>query len=139
VGFRDLQHLRRRYSGQAGQLVNDFYVPVLGQAIRYDRQSGYFDSAALVQVAAGLAAFIQNVRRQPAGDRPPMRLITGTTWSPEDINAYRRGVDALRASLERTGTRWLELTDDECLRLGLPRGWRPEADQIARDRYGALA
>ena len=139
MGFRDLQHLQRRYSGQAGQLVNEFYVPVLGQATRYDRQSGYFDSAALVQVAAGLAAFIQNVRRQPPPDRPAMRLITGTTWSPEDIDAYRRGVDSLRASLERTGTRRLDLTDDECLRLGLPRGWRPEADQIARDRYGALA
>ncbi len=139
MSFRDLQHLRRRYSGQAGQLVNEFYVPVLGQASRYDRQAGYFDSAALVQVASGLAAFIQNVRHQPSAGRPPMRLITGTTWSPEDIDAYRRGVDSLRASLERTGPRRLELTDDECLRLGLPRGWRPEADQIARDRYGALA
>jgi superfamily II DNA or RNA helicase len=143
VGFRDLQHLQRRYSGQAGQLVSDFYLPVLGQATRYDRQSGYFDSAALVQVAAGLAAFIQNVRQNPLSDnlsgRPAMRLITGTTWSPEDIDAYRRGVEALKTSLERTGPRRLELTDDECLCLGLPRGWRPEADQIARDRYGALA
>jgi superfamily II DNA or RNA helicase len=139
VGFRDLHQLQRRYSGQAGQLVNDFYVPVLGQATRYDRQSGYFDSAALVQVAAGLAAFIQNVRQYAPADRPPMRLVTGTTWSPEDIDAYRRGVEALRASLERTGTRRLELSDDECLRLGLPRGWRPDADQIARDRFGALA
>jgi hypothetical protein len=69
VAFRDLQHLQRRYSGQAGQLVNNFYVPVLGQATRYDRQSGYFDSAALVQIAAGLAAFIQNVRHQPPADR----------------------------------------------------------------------
>ena len=33
----------------------------------------------------------------------------------------------------------LEPTDAECQRLGLPRRWRPEADQIARDRYGALA
>lgn len=142
MSFRDLQHLQRRYAGQAGQLVNEFYVPVLGQAVRYDRQSGYFDSAALVQIASGLAAFIENVRQQQGADAPRspvMRLITGTTWSPEDIDAYRRGVDALRASLERTGARRLELTDDECLRLGLPRGWRPEADQIARDRYGALA
>src|SRR5881628_1984848 len=103
--------LRRRYAGQAGQLVNDFYVPVLGQATLYDRQSGYFDSAALVQIATGLAAFIQNVRHQPPADRPAMRLITGTTWGPDDIEAYRRGVEALRASLERTGKRRLELTD----------------------------
>ena len=65
MGLPDLP-LERRYAGQSGQLVNDFYVPVLGQATRYDRQSGYFDSASLVQVAAGLAEFIANVRRAPA-------------------------------------------------------------------------
>ena len=140
MGFRDLVGLRRRYAGQAGQLVNDFYIPALGQATLYDRQSGYFDSAALVQAAAGLAAFICNVQQRPApAERPPMRLITGTTWSPEDIDAYRRGLEALQGSLERTGPHRLEPTEQACRLLGLPSGWRPEADQIARDRYAALA
>jgi len=139
VGFRDLPNLQRRYAGQAGQLVGDFYIPVLGQAQAYDRQSGYFDSAALVQAAAGLSAFIRNVQDRPPAGRPAMRLITGTTWGEEDIEAYRRGDLALRASLERTGPRRLEPNEEECRRLGLPRGWRPEADDIARDRLGALA
>jgi ERCC4-related helicase len=139
MGLRDLPTLKRHYAGQAGQLVNEFYVPVLGAAARYDRQSGYFDSSVLVQVAAGLAAFIANVRRHAPFDRPPMRLITGTTWSTEDIDAYRRGVELLRDTLERTALRRLEPTEAECLRLGLPAGWKPEADQIARDRLGALA
>ncbi len=139
MGFRDLTALKRHYAGQAGQLVNEFYAPVLGAATRYDRQSGYFDSSVLVQVAAGLSAFIANVRQHAPPDRPPMRLITGTTWSPEDIEAYRRGVDLLRGSLERTALHRLEPTEAECRRLGLPAGWRPEADQIARDRLAALA
>ena len=139
MGFRDLPALKRHYAGQAGQLVNEFYVPVLGAATRYDRQAGYFDSAVLVQVAAGLSAFIANVRQQAPFDRTPMRLITGTTWGVEDIEAYRRGVDLLRGSLERTALRRLEPTEAECHRLGLPVGWKPEADQIARDRLGALA
>jgi hypothetical protein len=140
VGFRDLTNLKRRYSGQAGQLIDGFYVPVLSQATLYDRQSGYFDSWTLVQIASGLAAFIRNVQNHPPPPgRTAMRLITGTTWSPEDIEAYKRGEEALQTSLERTALRRLELTDDECLRLGLPRGWRPEKDQIANYRYGALA
>jgi ERCC4-related helicase len=139
MGFRDLTGLKRHYAGQAGQLVNEFYVPVLGAATRYDRQSGYFDSAVLVQVAAGLSAFIANVQTHRPFDRPPMRLITGTTWSMEDIEAYHRGVDLLCGSLERTALRRLEPTEAECHRLGLPAGWKPEADQIARDRLGALA
>jgi hypothetical protein len=139
MGFRDLTSLKRHYAGQAGQLVNEFYIPVLEAATRYDRQSGYFDSSVLVQVAAGLSAFIANVRQHISFDRPAMRLITGTTWNMEDIEAYRRGIDLLQGSLERTAVRRLEPTEAECHRLGLPVGWKPEADQIARDRLGVLA
>jgi hypothetical protein len=139
MGFRDLTTLQRRYAGQAGQLVNQFYVPVLGQATRYDRQAGYFDSATLVQLAAGLAAFIRRVRELPPADRPAMRLITGATWSPEDIAAYQRGVEALHTSLARSLVRHFAPSEEECIRLGLPPGWRPEEDQIARQRFGTLA
>src|SRR3954469_21870666 len=99
MGFRDLTSLKRNYAGQAGQLVNEFYVPVLGAATRYDRQSGYFASLVLVQAAAGLSAFIANVQKHAPFGQSPMRLITGTTWCPEDIEAYRRGVNLLRGSL----------------------------------------
>jgi superfamily II DNA or RNA helicase len=139
MGFRDLTALQRRYAGQAGQLVNEFYIPVLSQATRYDRQAGYFDSATLVQLASGLAAFIRRVRDLPHTDRPPMRLITGATWSPEDIAAYQRGVEALHTSLERSLVRHFAPSEAECIRLGLPPGWRPEEDQIARQRFGTLA
>ena len=75
--YRDLTQLERRYSGQAGQLVNDFYVPVLQQTVRYDRQTGYFDSASLVQLASGLAGFIQQIRQLTTVASLTMRLITG--------------------------------------------------------------
>jgi ERCC4-related helicase len=139
MGFRDLPGLHRHYAGQAGQLVNEFYVPVLGQAMRYDRQAGYFDSATFVLLAAGLAAFIRRWRELPRPPQPPMRLITGATWSPEDIAAYQRGRDILQQSLNRSLVRHFEPSDAECVRLGLPPGWRPEADQIARHRFGTLA
>jgi len=137
--FCDLTQLRRRYSGQAGQLVNDFYVPVLRQSVRYDRQTGFFDSASLVQLASGLAGFIQQVRQLATVPSPPMRLITGATWHPDDIAAYKRGEEALEGSLNGTLLRHFEPSDDECVRLGLPLGWRPEEDQIARNRLGTLA
>lgn len=79
MGFRELTQLKRHYAGQAGRLITDFYLPVLSEAVRYDRQAGYFDSVSLVQVASGVAAFIHQVRALPAVERPPMRLITGAT------------------------------------------------------------
>jgi hypothetical protein len=45
MSFRDLAELRRHYAAQAGQLVNSFYIPVLRESVRYDRQAGYFDWA----------------------------------------------------------------------------------------------
>ena len=138
MGFRDLTGLGRRYAGQASQLVNEFYLPVLSQAVRYDRQAGYFDSASLVQLAAGLAAFIRRAQDFP-GLQTRMRVITGATWSPEDRAAYQRGIEALQESLNQTLVRHFEPTDDDCIRLGLPPGWRPQEDHIARHRLGALA
>ena len=125
--------------GEAQQFLEFGITPVLSQAVRYDRQAGYFDSASLVQIASGLAAFIENLKKYPPAGRPPMRLITGTTWSAEDIEAYRRGLELLKGSLERTAVLRLEPTDAECQRLGLPKGWKPTEDQIARERFGALA
>jgi hypothetical protein len=79
-------------AGQASQLVNDFYVPVLGAATRYDRQAGYFDSSSLVQVASGLAAFIRRLRMKALPDAgPAMRLITGATLSEDDRAASEVG------------------------------------------------
>jgi superfamily II DNA/RNA helicase len=138
MGFRDLTGLRRHYAGQASQLVNEFYLPVLSQAVRYDRQAGYFDSASLVQLAAGLAAFIRCARDFP-WTQTRMRVITGATWSPEDRAAYQRGLEALQESLNHTLVRHFAPTDDDCIRLGLPPGWRPQEDHIARHRLGALA
>jgi ERCC4-related helicase len=138
MGFRALTGLRRHYAGQASQLVNEFYIPVLSQAVRYDRQAGYFDSASLVQLAAGMAAFIRRAHDFP-WSQPRIRVITGATWSPEDRAAYQCGLEALQESLNRTLVRHFEPSDDECIRLGLPPGWRPQEDHIARHRLGALA
>lgn len=139
MSFLDLSELRRHYFGQAGALVTDFYIPVLREAVRYDRQAGYFDSGSLVQLAAGLAAFIHHTRNLSMTVNPPMRLVTGATWTPDDVAAYQRGSDALDESLNRSLLRHFEPSEEECLRLGLPPGWRPEEDQIARHRLGALA
>jgi superfamily II DNA or RNA helicase len=139
MDFTGLTELKRRYTGQAGELVNDFYVPVLSRAVRYDRQAGYFDSASLVQIAAGLAAFIRNAADAAVESRAPMRVVAGATWTEADIEAYRKGATALEGQLNRTLLRHFAPSEAECVRLGLPKGWRPEADGIAKHRLGALA
>jgi ERCC4-related helicase len=139
MGLADLTGINRRYAGQAGKLVNEFYVPVLKCAVRYDRQAGYFDSSSLVQLASGLAGFIANIRSLPTEDHKPMRLVTGATWTLDDISAYQKGLTALENSLNQSLIRHFEPSDAECICLGLPPGWKPEEDKIARNRLGTLA
>lgn len=96
-----LQDLNLRTSYRSGRdsLLDDFYVPCLQEAVRYDRAVGYFSST-LYQVV-GLA-FADFARR---GGR--MRLICSPALSPEDFTVMkdadeigRRAQASVREDLE---------------------------------------
>ena len=59
--FRTLT-IRNFYSAPGREILNDFVKPVLGQAISYDRLTGYFSVNALVSVAEGLEHLFNDIR-----------------------------------------------------------------------------
>lgn len=75
MSFKDLD-LLPTYNSSKNNLVKDFYNPVLSEAIKYDRVTGYFSSNSLALAAKGLKKFIQNDGK--------MRLLCGTQLSKED-------------------------------------------------------
>lgn len=81
MAFSDLP-IKPQYTA-ADDRVNEFFVPVLSQAVRYDRVTGYFRSSSLASVARGLARFVTN-----GGS---MRLIAGTELEENDLNALHDG------------------------------------------------
>ena len=89
--LRDLQ-LKPVYTSADDDLLNDFYLPSLSQAIRYDRAVGYF-SASLISIATqGISALVERNGK--------MRLIIGASLEPEEANAINKGyLD--RSSVER--------------------------------------
>lgn len=56
--------------------VTDFYVPVLKQAVRYDRIAGFFSSSSLAVAARGITGLIEN--------QGFMRIIASPHLSKED-------------------------------------------------------
>ena len=81
--FNDID-IKNAYDSDEDDTLNDFYIPVLSHATRYDRLAGYFSSTSLAISAKGMAKFIQNGGR--------MRLITSLQLSEEDQNAIRDGI-----------------------------------------------
>ena len=81
-----------KYTPDDGDLVELFYVPVLEDAERYDRLTGYFNAGALALAARGIEGLVRNAGR--------MRLVVGCTLEPSEIEAIERG-EALRDLVEQ--------------------------------------
>jgi len=112
--LREVEWLRRYETGWQ-DLVDDFYVPALSRAMRYDRKAGFFSSTALAVAATGVARLL--------GNGGNMRLLVGVKLSEQDVAAIAEGY-RLR---------------DEVIAEALQRHWYLTADEIARDRLGVLA
>ena len=80
-----------KYTPDDGDLVELFYVPVLEDAERYDRLTGYFNAGALALAARGIEGLVRNGGR--------MRLVVGCTLEPPEIEAIERG-ETLRGQVE---------------------------------------
>ena len=60
-------------------VIADFYVPVLQEAVLYRRLTGYFSSQVLALAARGIAGIIKNGGK--------MQLITSPVVSEQDFKA----------------------------------------------------
>jgi superfamily II DNA or RNA helicase len=80
MSFHDLS-INCAYDTGLDDPLNDFYLPVLSQAIKYDRIAGYFSSSSLAIAARGIGGFIANDGK--------MRIIASPRLSQEDIDVIR--------------------------------------------------
>jgi Superfamily II DNA/RNA helicases, SNF2 family len=81
-----------KYTPEEGDLIRQFYVPTLEDAVRYDRLTGYFNAIALALAARGIEGLVRN--------HGHMRLVVGCTLEPPEIEAIERG-ERLRDLVER--------------------------------------
>ncbi|WP_027363589.1 helicase-related protein [Desulfotruncus alcoholivorax] len=73
--------------GRPVDMLQDFYIPALNLAARYDRVAGYFRSSSLAAASRGFSTFV--------GRQGKMRLIVGADLEPGDVKAILEG-DAQR-------------------------------------------
>lgn len=86
MSFKDIDAiLKNTYNSLNENVVKNFYIPVLSEAKRYDRISGYFDSSSLAIAARGMGDFIKNGGH--------MRILCGTQLYPQDLKVIKEASD----------------------------------------------
>ena len=84
MSFKSLD-IKPSYESGVGDIVQDFYEPVLTEAVLYDRISGFFTSTCLAVSARGMYNFIKN--------GGIMRLITSPILSSDDVSIIEQLVE----------------------------------------------
>lgn len=96
MSFQDIE-LKPEYRSRLDNVIRDFYIPVLKQAVGYKRAVGYFSSSALLSLTAGICELIDN-----GGS---IQLIASPRLSTEDIEAINDGIrrrdDVIKEALLR--------------------------------------
>lgn len=81
MNFKELQ-IKACYESGIDDIIEDYYVPVLGSSVHYDRIAGFFSSSSMAVAARGLSDFIENGGK--------MRLITSPRLNRDDIEIIKK-------------------------------------------------
>ena len=92
MSLKEIQNIQLSYNSLSDDIVLDFYIPCLEQAVIYKRAVGFFSSNILLQISKGLGAFADNGGR--------MKLLVSPKLEPKDYEAIKSGYDA-RQYLEK--------------------------------------
>ncbi len=83
MNFLDLKDTLKESYRTPDNIVEDFYIPLLSNAKKYDRAVGFFSSSVLIELSKGLINLVKNGGK--------MRLITSPKLQEQDIQAMKDG------------------------------------------------
>lgn len=86
--------LKHEYRSFEDNVVQDFYLPVLQNSVRYDRAVGFFSSTALIEITRGLSGLFKNNGK--------IRLIVSPNLSEDDIEAITYGYKQKKEVIENS-------------------------------------
>ena len=112
MGFQNID-IKSEYRSRLDNVIKDFYVPVLKQAVLYKRAVGFFSSTALVEMSAGICGLVKNGGK--------IQLIASPHLSANDIEAINNGLKRRDDVIEEALIRQLSepIGAEETARLNL--------------------
>lgn len=103
MGFKDIP-IKNEYRSLIDDVVKDFYIPLLGEAVLYQRAVGFFSSSALVTTSKGIKGLVQNGGK--------IQIIASPKLSVSDIEEIKKGYE-VRQIIEKALLRELETPDNQ--------------------------
>lgn len=85
MSFRDLDNIEVEYQSKRQNVLEDFYIPCLKEAITYKRAVGYFSSSILLHITEGLGSIAMRGGK--------IQLLIAPTLEAKDYEAIKEGYE----------------------------------------------
>lgn len=92
--------IKAEYRSPQDNIVQDFYLPVLENAVSYRRSVGFFSSSALVEITEGICALAKKGGK--------IELVASPRLSAEDLEAISKGYEQREKIIENALLRGLK-------------------------------
>lgn len=92
MSFLDVT-IKTEYRSLLDNMVSDFYIPLLNEAVVYKRAVGFFSSSALIEISKGISGLIKNGGK--------IQLVASPKLSEDDIEAIEKGFKLRQEIIER--------------------------------------
>ena len=99
MSFKEI-NIKQEYRSPQDNIVQDFYLPVLENAISYKRSVGFFSSSALVKLSKGICELAKKGGK--------IELVASPYLSAEDEEAIRKGYENRAKIIENALLRGLK-------------------------------
>lgn len=92
MGFRD-HKVKNEYRSLIDNVAQDFYIPLLREAVSYKRAVGFFSSSSLIEISKGIAEMASNGGK--------IQIVASPYLSNEDIQAIQKGYEDRNQIIEK--------------------------------------
>lgn len=86
--------IKNEYRNQIDDVVQDFYIPLLKEAVSYKRAVGFFRSSSLLELTKGIAGLVRNGGK--------IYLIVSPYLDEADLRAIREGYEKRNAIIKKS-------------------------------------
>ncbi len=97
--------IKSEYRSRIDDVITDFYIPLLSEAVSYKRAVGFFSSSSLVELSKGICALSEKGGK--------IQIVASPFLSDEDVDAIRRGYEQRNTIIERALLRSLDDIPEE--------------------------